>query len=728
MTLKIFKPELYKIFSNRLFIIFLVILMLLNGFFLYNGQIKGNDLDFVSAEAKLSLEGDLQSIESNEQKTEFIENKINSVYDEGASLYTGDSYSDRRLLENTKNQLEIVSDYRQYAKSIVDESQNLTGVSVFADGNSFSNKNAVKTAETFEKLLDVQTVYDNSYGVNTATDFLLTDLIVILLLFIISDSLIGSERSINITPLQRTCKRGRGKLAIFKVIVAFSATAIICAVFYGMNFIISGLIYGFGDVFRPIQSVQGFADCPLKISVLQFLIIYILSKLLVMFLVCLVLCVFAMLGKSRISASVGFIVLYVISYVPTRIIGDNTSAMWLKYINLVSFIDTNSVFKRYRNINLFGFALNYISLFWIFNIILIIGFVALNIVIYKYRHIQPYNKYGRTAFIKKPFNSGSASVIVNEMYKALIINKTGLVLLILILFQITVALVYPLNLNEEEKYEKYYFTYLSGSFNDEKEAEIKDEQYRLEAILSEKSSLNSDYEQGLITEDEYLSGSAEYGNIEEEYEKFNKYVTPYYEYLSEQKQSGKNVGVINFKGFTTALGIDGDISNLYCLLLYVLIIFCTVPVFAGEYERKTTHLLSSTKTGFKRLMFKKLVCSSIMTLFINVLIYVPYLMRIMSAYGMNSSGLSACSIPAFGNYPDNVSILHLIIFVFAIRVLVSLAVTALTSGIAILTKSTTSALIICLMIFAIPLLLPLNNINLLNNFSLYYLQNFSGVL
>ena len=50
--------ELYKLFSKKLFLILLAGMLIFNGFFLYNSQIKGTDIDFVSAGAKISLDKD----------------------------------------------------------------------------------------------------------------------------------------------------------------------------------------------------------------------------------------------------------------------------------------------------------------------------------------------------------------------------------------------------------------------------------------------------------------------------------------------------------------------------------------------------------------------------------------------------------------------------------------------------------------------------------------------
>ena len=94
MMRKIVFSELYKLFSKRLSLLLIFVLLALNCFFIYNGQIKGSGADFVSAEAKISLNNDIKKIPNNNKRLEFIENKLESVYDENAELYTGDSYSD----------------------------------------------------------------------------------------------------------------------------------------------------------------------------------------------------------------------------------------------------------------------------------------------------------------------------------------------------------------------------------------------------------------------------------------------------------------------------------------------------------------------------------------------------------------------------------------------------------------------------------------------------------
>lgn len=719
------KSELYKIFSKKIFLILFVVLLLLNGFFIYNKQIKGNDIDFISANAKISLNNDIAKYNNNNDKIKFVHNKLKALEKDDVTHYTDDSYSERTLLDNAENQLKIVSDYKAYINQIIEKSDNITGVSIFEDSSSFSYKNAVKTAEDYKPLFNIETAYSNSEGVNMATDFMLTDLIVILLLCIVCDALIGSERNININSLQRTCRYGRNKSAISKMVVGFITTAVICLMFYGVNYIIAGYTYGFGDLFRPIQSVDSFSNCTLRINVLQYLMLHFITKVLVMYLIYTIVNVLSMVGKSKTISYIAFLCILIVSYCLNLFIGDNTSLMCFKYINLISFVDTKNVISHYRNINIFGEPINYVTCFWIVLLVLLLGLVALNILIYSRKKITAYNKSNNSFLSKLKISCGSTNVIVHELYKTFVSNKVGIIILVVLLTQLYITISSPIVLSNDEKYQKYYFSYYAGDFNSNTKSKIENQIKKYEDNKKSMDKCMSDYDNGLITKEKYEDLFSTYSTIDEDYSNFKKYVIPYYDYLINQSKADKSVSVVNYNGYCALLGLEGNLSNTYCLALYVLMVICIIPIFTVEYERKSIHLLSSTKLGFKSLVFKKIVCSCIVTALLNLLIYVPYFIRIISSYGINELGAAACSIEELSNISDGLSILNVIIITFAIRLLVSLVITVIISGISLFTKNTIISIIITTLVFVVPLLLPINDINILNSFSFYHLQNFN---
>ena len=119
-----------------------------------------------------------------------------------------------------------------------------------------------------------------------------------------------------------------------------------------------------------------------------------------------------------------------------------------------------------------------------------------------------YDRYSQSVFSKLRLPHGGVNTTAHEMYKALVSNKAGLFLLILIAVQAVVCLTSPLNLSEDEKYEKYYFSHFAGEFNDAKSAEIKTEIERLKVSNEEYLKLGADYQSGLISESEYMDKSS----------------------------------------------------------------------------------------------------------------------------------------------------------------------------------------------------------------------------
>ena len=509
------------------------------------------------------------------------------------------------------------------------------------------------------------------------------------------------------------------------MVVGFITTAVICLMFYGVNYIIAGYTYGFADLFRPIQSVDSFSNCTLRINVLQYLMLHFITKVLVMYLIYTIVNVLSMVGKSKTISYIAFLCILIVSYCLNLFIGDNTSLMCFKYINLISFVDTKNVISHYRNINIFGEPINYVTCFWIVLLVLLLGLVALNILIYSRKKITAYNKSNNSFLSKLKISCGSTNVIVHELYKTFVSNKVGIIILVVLLTQLYITISSPIVLSNDEKYQKYYFSYYAGDFNSNTKSKIENQIKKYEDNKKSMDKCMSDYDNGLITKEKYEDLFSTYSTIDEDYSNFKKYVIPYYDYLTNQSKADKSVSVVNYNGYCALLGLKGNLSNTYCLALYVLMVICIIPIFTVEYERKSIHLLSSTKLGFKSLVFKKIVCSCIVTALLNLLIYVPYFIRIISSYGINELGTAACSIEELSNISDGLSILNVIIITFAIRLLVSLVITVIISGISLFTKNTIISIIITTLVFVVPLLLPINDINILNSFSFYHLQNFN---
>lgn len=692
--MRIFFSEICRVFRNRIFISFFLILFVLNAFFMYNSQVNSDDVEFISADAKITLNEDIRKLPVDE-RIDFLQQKTDNIYESDYVSYTNSSYTERLLLNNTMSYLYIVNDYEGYVQSVIDKSESITDFAVFSD-NSYSFANAKKTGDDFKHLYSVDTSYDVSDGVNSASEFRLTDFLVLVIVFVICDVLVGADRIINITGLLKSCKYGRLKLILSKTAAVIFSTLAVSGLFYGINFLISSSLYGIGDLSRSIQSVNGFENCLLKIDVLAYILLFVFSKLLLMAGLALLICLFTLISKSRIEVYAWTFIIAFVFTLLVLFIDDNSDMMWMKYLNPIAFLDVKTALGSYRNINLFGIPVGYCFLFFVILVAAVIIFSILDVYMFITKNNWGYNKNKTKSIIKIKSPLEKSSVIRHEIYKHLVFNKTVWILLLVVAFQIGSVFFSPMRLSEDEKFEKFFYQTLGGELSGENEEKIKE---MIDNTETQKEKDNVD-----------------------------KYVVPYYEYLSEQKQAGNNVSVVFYNGYNKLFGIDSQTCDFHTLLLYILLLITTVPLFVNDYEIKSIPLLCATKTGIRKINLLKFICSIITTIAINLIVYLPFIYKVYCTYGFNGLNNTLISIPEFSDASANITIIQALIFVFAIRLLVSIICGIIIGAISLITKNNLTSAAISILLLIVPLILPLSGIDFLNNYSLYYLQTFSQIL
>lgn len=251
-----------------------------------------------------------------------------------------------------------IKGYGGFLDYIKERCRSITGISFFADEDSFAYKNALKT----------ETVYDNvkinslPFEVSEVVEIVLfNDISDILLAFAIFASAIfvfTKDKEIGILNLLHSYRKGRGSLCINKLLVLLIFSALANLVFIGANLAIGGFTYGLGDLTRPIQSVNGFFECSFNLSLWQYLLITFIFKSLGGFLwgvLFAFICSFSGNNTQIYGISVVVAVIEVLLY--TKISTLSNYGL-LHDFNLVSFIKPDNIFSTYRNINLFNEPFN----------------------------------------------------------------------------------------------------------------------------------------------------------------------------------------------------------------------------------------------------------------------------------------------------------------------------------------------------------------------------------
>src|SRR5690606_15683360 len=123
---------------------------------------------------------------------------------------------------------------------------------------TFAYRNIQQTPDDFAHLKGNELQFDVSKGVTMATQFMATDVIAVLMIFVVIVLLITREKEQRCLGLIKTTYKGRGPLVASKLLAVVIACVLIVIALYTVNFTLAGYTYGFGDVGRWIQSVDGY--------------------------------------------------------------------------------------------------------------------------------------------------------------------------------------------------------------------------------------------------------------------------------------------------------------------------------------------------------------------------------------------------------------------------------------------------------------------------------------
>ena len=241
---------------------------------------------------------------------------------------------------------------------IKERCRSITGISFFADEDSFAYKNALKTETVYDNVKINSLPFEVSEGVEIVLFNDISDILLVFVIFASAIFVFTKDKEIGILNLLHSYRKGRGSLCINKLLVLLIFSALANLVFIGANLAIGGFTYGLGDLTRPIQSVNGFFECSFNLSLWQYLLITFIFKSLGGFLwgvLFAFICSFSGNNAQIYGISVVVAVTEVLLY--TKISTLSNYGL-LHDFNLVSFIKPDNIFSTYRNINLFNEPFN----------------------------------------------------------------------------------------------------------------------------------------------------------------------------------------------------------------------------------------------------------------------------------------------------------------------------------------------------------------------------------
>lgn len=634
--IELFKHEFMKVWKNKKFIAFFIVMFILNIGMLWYSTLENDYKPSLSSYRK--LEDKLNGFNDNE-KLDYVESYYNGLTEESNFEFTDSYEKEKTLLKEVINELKIVCGYNEFLHKTQVEGENISDISIFnsSSGNNYSNKNIEKTVKDYSELQGIEPNFQSGKWIEVATEFYITDILIILMVCLIIYISIFYEKEKNLHAVIRVSKYGKLHTAICKLMAFQLSCIIITVIFYGGNLVYSFVNLSIPNLSYTIQSIAIFSTTTLKISISIYLLIFLISKAIVFIIIGNIMLLIAIMSCYIFIPyiSIGFIM--VASYTMWKVIIPTSKYAIFKYLNLVGLLDINKVFGEYLNINILNAPINLYKLWLIF----VIAFLALiNIaIVIAYCRIKKISV--RSIDFKRKKFSPHTSLFKHELYKILIMKKG---ILIIVLFIMATAYLYTNNSyyisGGELKYNQY-MKKLEGKLTSEKEEFLYKEKEKFENAEKKVEEIDKSLRDKEITMMQANALKEEYNKILSNYNTFQK-VWEKYEFIKKHKGSE----FVYDSAYKMLFNYNDNIFKIAAILYLTVIIFVLSVVFPMEYSNSQYRILNTTLLGKKNIEKMKIVISSVLAIIImGISIGVRYIY--ISRY-YEFSNISAKAISVFG--------------------------------------------------------------------------------
>ena len=511
------------------------------------------------------------------------------------------------------SQVEYENYFREKIEGLVTQADAMSGISIFAETDSFSSANLLQTKSDYMDLLDVRPIFFDAKYIESFLGFSFLNGIAVIAGILVAMTLVD-EKKRGIRNIIFASERGRGYLVAHKIGALLLWSVLLITAYYGSCLTASVMLHGENillHVLYPVQSIPMLMDYPEAISIGTFLLLYFVYRIFVMFLVMLIAWTTLFFFENVIFAFGTLGGIGISSFLFYELIESNHPFNILHYCNLWYQTSGVEYFTEYMNLNIVSNAVNkeiVIGISWI----LIVGvFLAIAFVvgIYKYPCSSSYDTKlvrkikGIANHIKVTYRKIIArfSITGTEVYKVLVSQK-GLVIILVVsailwndtdYTQIT-------TMGHQDLY--YDFLEQHGGLPTDESAQA------IEKLSITLAEVEKNYTEAMIL---YEKGELEdilpWVMLYDSYENdriFFKEITEQTEYLENLKLSSDIEGwYINKYAYESFLNSGNTLINLTLILGIVLL---SSSVFSMENKNGIGNVVRSTMRGRQELFRRKI--------------------------------------------------------------------------------------------------------------------------
>lgn len=699
--------ECLKIIKKKTLLAAIFLMALLNCLVTYNQVYSKNDSLYSLADVA-DIYSEIANMDSNDAKLNYLADCMSGDYFDEIPVQA--TISRVNAMQQVYDEIEALNGYSDFLKKIENNAVNMSDSFFFTDPNSFSYKNLGKTPEAYQHLKGIEPKADFSGGVKIITDTHTADIFLLIGMLAVVLSLTVSERENGNLSLIKPTKYGYFHTIAAKAVNVFTFSGIFILLFYAGNIAVVLNTVGLGDVNRAIQSVSGYMASPYLLSIKQYIAVFLGIKFVGISAVMSIFFLLCQLCRNTIYSCVSGIALFLLELVAYIKISVDSYVSFFKEFNIAALCDTSHYFDNYVNLNLFDFPVNTTWMGFIVAVLSVVAGLFFGIYIF----IHENSTAARSNFIKKKLRQRGRKrkcVHVNllsfEAYKILICQKALFILIVLVFVQLLSIRNINYFIDKEEYYYQSYCAYLSGELTDEKADYLQAEKIKIDDTQSIIDTLNEQYENGDIS---YSTLQMELYSLHVDESKISAFHRAYDQYvqLVELSKDGQNVSFVYqtpWEKLITNFALIYDwISVLFLFFALILALSSSASV---EKETDMDKIITVSPKGFKVVETRKLTVLAAFAFLSAIVVFLPRIVVVINTYGLPNLSASVQSIATLSSFPFGMTLLEFFVLLqlgrLAISIIVSIAIYYISKA----TGNKTATIIICLLIFVIPLIIYL---------------------
>lgn len=677
-----FVAELKKLLSHRVIWILLICLLCVNG---YIKVTAAYDRYYTPAEYGAYLQeiqgkGLQEIIDYTYEKIDAAAADPEANADYNAFLYYDTIEIAGQLLA-----------YPEYLESIETNAQNMASVSIWGGQDTFSYRNIQKTPPAYASMAGTTLTYDTSLGVEDFLSSPLTDMLALILLFLCVSSIFLRDREQGMIPLLYATKNGRTSLYFRK----FAAAAICCvglvAVFYGEVLCIESILYGFGDLSRPIQCIYGYYTCNLPVSVGGYMILHLLLKVAAYLVFAGIFGLICTLSKNNLTVygiTAGVVGLSYLLYSKISVL---SPLSLLHFWNPVQFLQGDEILGTYTNVNFFGLPVSLkISGGAVIAILLVVCLLGSIFIFTRTRNLQ-YKSICLNARIFGKFHPHSA--FWHTCHHILILQRGLVILFAAVVVSAGMYQTFSRTYNNDDIYYQNFCEEYEGTVTENTMQFLSDKRTHYAEVEAQIAQLEA--QGGSVYQIQLLYSELNDRNA------FTKF--------AQRVETIPPEGAIFYDtGYARFFALDGNQEGMVQILLLsaALVLLCS-PVVSHDRQTNMTAILFSTKTG-KRGYFRQFFgFAAIASVVLTLLLTMPYFVQILQRYGTQGLKQPLASMTEYADRTPSITVGMAMAQVVLVRMVGAVLTGCLVTWIAAKCKSLVTAYLVNGVVVVLPVALCL---------------------